>query len=193
MPAQPKHRNAIVQAAATLFRRSGYSATGLADIVARSGAPKGSLYHYFPRGKAQIGEAAVTAAGDLVRRTLERIAAEQPDARSVLAEYVRWLGIWMAQSGWRDGCPITTVLLETASDDEAIRTAGREAFAGWAAVIARALVADGATPARAAFLAGFAISALEGSLVQARVERSEAPILAAGEALSALFGDSSRD
>lgn len=192
MPAQPKHRNAIIQAAATLFRRGGYSATGLADIVARSGAPKGSLYHYFPRGKAQIGEAAVTSAGELVRRTLERLAAEQPDAPALIREYVRWLGIWMAQSAWRDGCPITTVLLETASDDEAIRTAGRVAFAGWAAIVAGKLEADGATPERAAVLAGFAISALEGSLIQARVERAEAPILAAGEALSALFGDISR-
>lgn len=187
MPTQPKHRAAIVQAAATLFRRKGYSATGLADIVERSRAPKGSLYHYFPRGKAQIGEAAVVSAGALVLGTLERLSAEQPDACALVREYVRWLGIWMAQSGWRDGCPITTVLLETAADDEAIRAVGREAFAGWARVLARKLEADGTPPERASALAGVAISALEGSLIQARVERSEGPIVAVGEMLSALF------
>lgn len=187
MSAHPKHRQAVVQAAATLFRRKGYAATGLNDIVARSRAPKGSLYHYFPRGKGQIGEAAVAAAGALVQHTLERIAAEQADAPGLVREYVRWLGIWMAQSAWRDGCPITTVLLETAADDEAIRAAGQAAFAGWAAVIAGKLRADGVAADRAVVLAGFALSALEGSLIQARVERSEAPILAAGEILATLF------
>ncbi len=187
MPAQPKHRAAIVQAAAGLFRRNGYAATGLNDIVARSKAPKGSLYHYFPRGKAQIGEAAVVSAGALVRGTLERLAGEQPDAAAMIREYVRWLGIWMAQSGWRDGCPITTVLLETAAEDEIIRTAGREAFTGWAEVLTRKLEADGVAPARAQALAGVAISALEGSLIQARVERSESPIVAVGEMLAELF------
>jgi TetR/AcrR family transcriptional repressor of lmrAB and yxaGH operons len=187
MPAQPKHRNAIVQSAAALFRRNGYAATGLADIVERSGAPKGSLYHYFPKGKGQIGAAAVASAGELVRRTLSTISQETPDAAALIAEYVRWLVIWMEQSGWRDGCPITTVLLETAAFDETIRETGRAAFAGWVEVVARKLEAGGLAPDRAVELAGFAISALEGSLIQARVEQSPAPILAAGRLLGLLF------
>ena len=187
MSAQPRHRTAIVQSAAALFRRFGYSATGLADIVERSGAPKGSLYHYFPGGKGQIGEAAVASAGDLVRRTLATLAVEAADAPALVAEYVRWLVIWMEQSAWRDGCPITTVLLETAAQNDAIRAAGRSAFAGWAGVIAGKLEADGWNPAEAAERAAFAIAALEGSLIQARVEQSPAPILAAGRMLGLLL------
>ena len=187
MSAQPRHRSAIVQSAAALFRRNGYSATGLADIVERSGAPKGSLYHYFPGGKAQIGEAAVTSAGELVRRTLATLALETQDAPALVAEYVRWLVIWMEQSAWRDGCPITTVLLETAAQDEAMRAAGRTAFAGWSAVIAGKLEHDGWSAAVAAERARFAIAALEGSLIQARVEQSPAPILAAGRLLGVLL------
>lgn len=187
MPAQPKHRNAIIQSAAALFRRQGYSATGLADIVERSGAPKGSLYHYFPQGKGQIGAAAVESAGELVRRTLATIGEETADAPALIAEYVRWLVVWMEQSGWRDGCPITTVLLEMAAFDQPIRLAGQAAFAGWVEVLARKLEADGVAPERAAELAGFAISALEGCLIQARVEQSPAPIQAAGRMLALLF------
>lgn len=187
MPAQPKHRQAIVQAAARQFRRRGYAATGLSEIVERSGAPKGSLYHYFPRGKAQIGEAAVRSAGEVVRRTLEQIRAETPDAAGLIREYVRRLAGWITQSGWRDGCPITTILLETAADEPAIREAGHGAFEAWTAVLADALMAERVGFDRAARLAGFAVSALEGALIQARVQRSEAPILAAGEELAALF------
>lgn len=186
MPAQSRHRQAIVQAAQALFRRRGYAATGLNDIVERSRAPKGSLYHYFPRGKVEIGEAAVRGAGELVRRTLEQIAAETPTAAALQREYARRLAGWMAQSGWRDGCPITTILLETAADHAALRQAGAESFAGWAAVTARKLEADGVDPAQAAALASFAVSALEGSLIQARVQQSGAPLLQAGEMVARL-------
>jgi TetR/AcrR family transcriptional repressor of lmrAB and yxaGH operons len=61
-----KHRAAIIAAASRLFRRQGYAGTGVNDIVALSGAPKGSLYHYFPKGKEQIAEEAVLFAGRLV-------------------------------------------------------------------------------------------------------------------------------
>ncbi len=57
--ALPKHRSAIIAAAAKLFRRQGYAATGINEIADAAGAPKGSLYHYFPDGKDQIAEAAV--------------------------------------------------------------------------------------------------------------------------------------
>ena len=187
MAAQPKHRQAIVQAAAALFRRRGYAATGLNDIVERSRAPKGSLYHYFPRGKSQIGEAAVRHAGALVQRTLEQIAADSPDAPALVREYVRRLAGWMEQSGWRDGCPITTVLLETASDDETLRMAGLEAFQGWEAVIGGRLRLDGFSPDAADRLAGAGIGLLQGSLIRARLQRSPVPILEAGELLAGLF------
>ena len=54
--------------------------------------------------------------------------------------------------------------------------AGREAFAGWCAVIARALVRDGFGKAEARRLATLAVAALEGALILARVEASARPI-----------------
>ena len=68
MPAVPKHREPITDAAVRLFRRKGYAATGLNEIVEVSGAPKGSLYHYFPEGKASIAVAAVEEAGRRVAK-----------------------------------------------------------------------------------------------------------------------------
>lgn len=58
MPAVPRHRQPIITAAVALFRRQGFARTGLNDIVDISGAPKGSLYHYFPLGKSSIVEEA---------------------------------------------------------------------------------------------------------------------------------------
>src|SRR5437762_6483819 len=114
MPRRPTPRDAIVNAAAVLFRRNGYAATGINEIVAQSGAPKGSLYHYFPDGKDQIGEAAVRFAGKGVVVTLEKLEQGHRTAAAMVQAYCRLLVGWMAKSGFRDGCPISTTLVESA-------------------------------------------------------------------------------
>jgi TetR/AcrR family transcriptional repressor of lmrAB and yxaGH operons len=176
MAAPPRHRGAIVRAAATLFRRNGYAATGINEIVEVSGAPKGSLYHYFPGGKDQIAEAAVRFAGAGVVATLEKLAQEHQTAASMIRGYCRLLAGWMAKSGFRDGCPIATTLLESAPQSAGVATAGREAFAGWCAVIARALVRDGFGNSEARRLSMLAVCSIEGALILARVEASAQPI-----------------
>jgi len=59
-------------------------------------------------------------------------------------EYARRVAGWMEQSGWRDGCPISIVLMETAADEAGIRQAGREAFDGWDAKTRRGIEHDNA-------------------------------------------------
>src|SRR5688572_1098726 len=103
MSAKPLHRDAIVKAAMTLFRRRGYSATGLNDIVELSGAPKGSLYHYFPHGKSSIAEAAVRTAGRNVARTLNDLATGKRTAGRMVRAYGVLLAGWMAKSKFRAG------------------------------------------------------------------------------------------
>lgn len=185
--ASQKHRSAIAQAAATLFRKNGYAATSMADIIKASGAPKGSVYHYFPAGKPQIAAAAVTTAGQTVQATLVELANEAKNAGAMIQAYADLLGGWLAESIWRDGSPIATALLEVATEDQAVRLAGLNAYAGWRGVMAERLVRDGVEAPAADLLAGFAISALEGALIQARVEQSDKPLIVAGEVLAALF------
>lgn len=187
MPAPPKHRQAIVDAAVTLFRRQGYAATGLADIVALSGAPKGSLYHYFPAGKAAIGEAAVQEAGRRVVATVTDLSRSAGSAGDLVIAHARLLAGWMAESGYRDGSPMTTVLLENAPADAPITLAGATAQQAWRQLLADRLAADGFQPARAQRLAVLGMAALEGALIQARVMQSGAPLLAAAEEFAALL------
>ena len=170
MGAPPKHRTAIIEAAARLFRRQGYAATGIHEIADLAGAPKGSLYHYFPHGKDEIGAAAVRYAGAKVADTLRELADHTASAADLVRRYGGLLKGWMAQSNFRDGCPITTTLLETAPQLEGPTAAGSEAFAAWRGIIAAALVRDGHAAAEARRLSTLVIAALEGALILARVD-----------------------
>lgn len=187
MAAVAKHREALLAASVRLFRQKGYAATGLAEILSESGAPKGSLYHYFPGGKAEIGAEAVALAGKTVAHTLEDLAAETGGPGELMARYLDLLAGWMAASDFRDGCPITTTLLETVPEHEAIRQAGAAAFDAWARVLTESAVAAGIPLARAESLARFAISALEGALIQCRVTGDAAPLRLVADELGALY------
>jgi TetR/AcrR family transcriptional repressor of lmrAB and yxaGH operons len=176
MSAPPKHRDAIVNAAVMLFRQRGFSATGINEISDVSGAPKGSLYHYFPEGKDQIGEAAVRLAGNRVSNTFKQLFDKHSSASSMVRAYGRLLAGWMSESDFRDGCPITTTLLEKAPASQPITTAGAEAFRSWCDIIRQALLRDGVSAAEARRMATLTVAALEGALVLARVECSAKPI-----------------
>ena len=47
-------REIIIETTCDLMENQGYHATGLNEIVKVSGAPKGSLYYYFPEGKESL-------------------------------------------------------------------------------------------------------------------------------------------
>jgi TetR/AcrR family transcriptional repressor of lmrAB and yxaGH operons len=171
------HKQNLVRTAMRLFRRQGYASTGLQQIVDESGAPKGSLYHYFPSGKEALGEAAVALAGGLIREMLEGLAARHRDPKAFLRAYCRVMAGWMQESGFRSGCPVATTLLETAPQSPAITAAGRRAVDGWIEIVAGVLGNSGIDRREARSRAQLVIAAMEGALILSRVRRSARPIL----------------
>jgi TetR/AcrR family transcriptional regulator, lmrAB and yxaGH operons repressor len=187
MAQAPKHRDAIVKTAVRLFRKQGFAATGLNQIVEESAAPKGSIYHYFPDGKEAIGAAAVAFAGQQVVRTLTHLMKGNNSPAELVRTYTALLGGWMASSGYRDGCPFATTLLETVPQSASMRQAGEVALADWARVFAEVLQVHKVASPRAARLAAMAVATIEGALLQARVSVSQQPLLDAGEELALAF------
>ena len=184
MARKQKHRDTIIDASVTLFRRQGYASTGLNDIVERSGAPKGSLYHYFPDGKVSIAVAAVEEAGRRVADTLRDLSEKTESAGELVKAHGQLLAQWMKKSGYRNGCPITTVLLELAPQERAVTQAGRKAYGLRIEILRDKLMADGFSPERAQGLAQLCTSALQGALIQARIERRGEPIESAASELA---------
>ena len=172
MPAKGKHREPIIDAAIRHCRQHGYAATGLNDLVQSSGAPKGSLYHYFPEGKPSIAA------------TMREIDEGSDSPEEFVKALAETFGGWMRKSGFRDGCPITTVLLELAPDDRAVTKAGERSYAERREVIARILEGAGYTKAEASDLAILWLSALTGALIQCRVSKSARPLTLVADQLA---------
>src|SRR2546428_12940498 len=68
-------RASMVRSAASLIRTRGVNATSFSEVLAESGAPRGSIYHHFPNGKEQL-------AGDAIRWTSEWVLAHQRACRA---------------------------------------------------------------------------------------------------------------
>lgn len=120
--------------------------------------------------------AAVEEAGRRLVATVEKLASECGSTGELLRAHARLLAGWMQKSGFRNGCPITTVLLELAPHERAVTEAGGKAYAARLSILCRKLAEDGFGRARADALAVLCTSSLQGALVQARVERSGRPI-----------------
>jgi TetR/AcrR family transcriptional regulator, lmrAB and yxaGH operons repressor len=178
-------RKKLIDATAALLRRQGYHATGLSDIVAESGAPRGSLYFYFPGGKDELARAALLASAAEWRARLDAATAGARDLGEAIDATVALLADDLEASGWDNGCPVAAVALESTS--ELVRRTVEEHFESWLSVLAERLSALGVAPAPARQLATVALSAFEGALLLARVTRSRAPLVAVGQALRAMI------
>ncbi len=183
----PKTRGRLIAAAAKLFQEKGYAATGLSEILAASGAPKGSLYHFFPGGKADLAAAAMAAAGAAMVAELHRCMARTKTAAQAVEAYAAQLAVWLEQSEFRRGCPVATVALEEAPGDTAVALAARDALMGAQAALADFLAQQGLGETPAQRLAAHTMAALEGALILARITKDAGPVRSAGRQVAALI------
>jgi TetR/AcrR family transcriptional regulator, lmrAB and yxaGH operons repressor len=181
-------REAFIAATGRLLRRQGYAASGLNEIVALSGAPKGSLYFHFPGGKEQLAVAAMEHAGEQLRGAIAAIAGSGEDLATVLASLVDALGAGLQASDFRDGCPIATITLEACGDSDAVRQAAASAFASWLEPLQRRLRDAGLDADAAERRALLVLSSIEGALILARARRDLTPLIAVRDELVELSG-----
>jgi len=181
-------RERMVVSAALLIRERGAHPTAIADVLAHSGAPRGSAYHYFPGGRTQLLCEAVDYAGEFMAAHLGR-ASSGLDALDDLFEYYR---DELQRSDFRAGCPVVAVAVEAGDPDKpeqsaAVRERAAAVFARWRQIIAELLTADGVSAARARELAVLVLSSFEGALVIARAGRDLEPVEAVHAQLRSLI------
>ncbi|ORV36822.1 TetR/AcrR family transcriptional regulator [Mycobacterium conspicuum] len=186
MPRPDRSRAALVENAATLFRRQGYAATGLNQILDEAGVKAGSLYHHFPQGKQQLAAAVVDAAGADIERLLRRFLAT---GRPVAEIVERWIDLLVAglAGDQRDGCPIEPVATESVNASPLVRAASARAFAGWCAAIEERLRSEAWAETEAKDVALAVISLIEGALILSRIAGDPAALQAAKPAARTLL------
>ncbi|NUT32452.1 MAG: TetR/AcrR family transcriptional regulator [Hamadaea sp.] len=167
-------REKMVKAAALLFGERGYAAVSFQDVIARSGAPRGSIYHHFPGGKEQL---AAEALRWYAERTRAKMAADREaggPAVDAVSGYFTSIAYWLRKTDYRAGCPVGAVALDL-GDDDALQQVVREAFDDWRRVLERAFLDEGCAPGQARAFAALVIAASEGGIMLARAERDVRP------------------
>lgn len=169
-------RDKIIESARVLMRRQGYHATGLAQVIEHSGAPRGSVYFLFPGGKEQLAVESVRASavewGELIRQA----KAVSPTPRDWVARMAAHFSDALRASGFTEGCPVTTVTLDTVPSSEPLTHASRSAYKSWLAALAEGLAGYGIARERADNLATLMLASLEGALVLCRAFESTEPM-----------------
>ncbi|MEZ5373286.1 MAG: TetR/AcrR family transcriptional regulator [Microthrixaceae bacterium] len=165
-------RGRIVSATTELFRSQGFNHTSLKQVTAQAGAPTGSIYHFFPGGKNELGAAVVRESGAAYQALFEVMADEADDIVDAVGGFFDGAAEVLEQTDFIDICPIGNVAREVANTHEPIRLATVEVFAGWTAALADRLARAGLNADDAGGLADTVISALEGGFMLARARRS---------------------
>ena len=178
-------RTRIAEIGAQLFRRQGYAATGIKQIVVEARAPFGSIYHHFPGGKEQLGAEAIRVSGVLYEQLIPAVFDSAPDLVTGIRAFFAGAAGHLAETGYEDACPIATVTLETASTSEMMREASAEVFERWIALGELRFTAAGLPANEARRLVVSLLCALEGAFVLARAARSPEALHDAGELVAA--------
>jgi TetR/AcrR family transcriptional repressor of lmrAB and yxaGH operons len=160
----------LLDATIDLMRRGGLSGTGVNEIVAASGAPKGSVYHFFPDGKRQIAAEALARYAERVHAAMDDALARARGPRAKVHALFALLERRLVDAEYGASCAVGAVTLDLDESLARVRPAAAEAFADWRALFAAHFpIRD--RRRREAF-AGLLLTAIQGGYVRGRAERS---------------------
>jgi TetR/AcrR family transcriptional regulator, transcriptional repressor for nem operon len=154
----------IVRAAARAIRRSGYSGTGVADIMKDIGLTHGGFYAHFASREAMLAEAADRAGAESVA-TLTGVAAAAPPRealRWMIRAYLSKEHVENAESG----CPVVALGSEMPRQASKVRRAATRRIKEMIDLVAQHSPNRGEPGAQARAL--ITVATMVGTLVLAR-------------------------
>jgi TetR/AcrR family transcriptional regulator, lmrAB and yxaGH operons repressor len=168
MPRPDRSRAALVDSAAVLFRRQGYAATGVNQILDTADVKAGSMYHHFPNGKQELAAAVVDSVGAGIERRLREFLDSGLPVTDIVDGWIDLMASGLS-SDQRDGCPIEPIATEAVNASPQMRDASARAFGGWCLAVADRLRADGWLEHEAEQTALAVIALIEGALILSRI------------------------
>lgn len=178
-------RDRILNSAAGLLQRYGLHGTSVNNVLDEGGAPRGSLYYFFPGGKDQLALEATVHSVEVVTRVLvELLETQSPDG--AVRGYFAAAAHELEASGYLVGCPVTPIIMDIDEASADLAAVCRDAMTRWRDLYVEGFVAAGMAPERARSLAILAIAALEGALIMSRAARNTDAIITTGEEVAAM-------
>ena len=164
-------RTRILQAAQRLFRKCGYHATGLNDILELAQAPKGSMYHHFPAGKEEIGVYVIqNITAGLLGLFVQSRARSTPTMVRQIGEQL----VTVAEKTQFEICALFSAFVAERKTSPLLGAAVAEAYGQMLDALQARMMQDGASARSAKKKAQIAVALLEGGslLAQARQDAS---------------------
>ena len=180
-------RQRMLDTAVLLFRKHGYNGAGFRQVVAESGAPRGSMYHHFPRGKVQLGIEAVEQAGAFINDRLIEEALKADDFPSAFENWWAWWIGFIEDTDFAAGCPILAIAAESHPEAPELTAAARAVFDRWVATTRMGLEGAGLDKEKAEDFAVLILSAVEGATVLSRARGDREALARVGKRLAAIF------
>jgi TetR/AcrR family transcriptional repressor of lmrAB and yxaGH operons len=178
-------RKHMVETTAGLTHRRGFHGTSLNEILAESGAPRGSLYYHFPGGKEELVLEATRQGVAIVTQLLKEVLTDSPDPAEGVHAFVEAAAHILRDSGYVFGCPVAPIVLDS-PESSALAEVCQEAFEEWQQVLVEGLGSAGIERGHAESLATMIVCGLEGGLLLARARRDIAPLDAIAEELASM-------
>ncbi|BBZ46288.1 TetR/AcrR family transcriptional regulator [Mycobacterium parmense] len=174
----------MLLSAAEVMRERGAAGVTIDEVLARSGAPRGSVYYHFPEGRNQMLAEALRYSGEAITAMIDDAA--RWGARTLLREFIEFWERLLADGGFAAGCPVVAAAIGS-NDDPNLSVEAGAILQRWGAAMTRAFVNDGFEETDAAPLATMSIAALEGAVMLSRSTRSAEPLRQVGEQLEFLI------
>ena len=167
-------RTKMLVSAVEVLRERGAAGVTIDEVLARSGAPRGSVYHHFPDGRSQILREALNFAGDEITASIDEAAGES--ATVLLRRFVQLWEDALTESDYTAGCPVLAAAIGSGEDEQQLTAVAADIFSRWREASKQAYLRDGFEPAEATSLADTTIAAIEGAAVLSRSVRSLEPL-----------------
>lgn len=159
-----------------MFQLKGYTATGLNEILRESGAPRGSLYYYFPNGKEQLALAAVELAGKSMREKVSSSLSRHREPVRAIAQVIQDMTAALRDDGKLQTMSLSMIALETCQTSDLLREACARSFTKMAALYSEKLQKSGFDAEQSANLGSLLQSMIEGAITLSITEKDTAPL-----------------
>lgn len=166
----------LIVAAADLLRRRGLQATSIRELARHAEAPLGSVYHYFPDGKAEFVQEAISYAAEKVMNQLTACLALGP-VEGFRLYFAQWRK-QLSESGFSAGCPLAAIATDSQAkqDAPAALALAAQTLRMVETQITASLCSVGIPAERARELGVLIIALTEGAILMCRAQESMTPL-----------------